>query len=298
MCTVIEPIGTREIMAEPLSAPPPVPRKPSTPTVLPKTTPHPVPRARPSPIAYEHYSRALPSIPTTPDRDNSSYPPSRTGELSPPSARRQAHEHVVPIDAPSPQRRKFSYSSPSQDWSPRKQHPQGRSGRSTSIDLHPSAFDTSYDDRDMGPSRYRDSDRHDDDTDEEDAPLMLPFNYRQPPIPSCSKHATSHTVLLGLSRRRILQLHIGIAIAVATMLYLSYAVVARQGSQFDQEKIIGLFSDRRAGVLPATDPPSSQMDTIDGLGRDGDTIVMDNGQQFVYRNPLSVCACHFRRLPL
>lgn len=165
--------------------------------------------------------------------------------------------------------------------------------RSTSIDLsHSSDYDQS-DPRDHSRNSYESDD------DEEEEEPMLPFNYRQKrqnrilQVKETTRKPTTSFKLIGF-----------FLVAAGVGVWLIWRIVfgrtSREGGdsliEQEEEEGIGLNTVlNRIGVGVGTNQSRVDTGRIRGeeeLGRDGEVVRMENGKEFVYRNPLyviSVC---------
>ncbi|GAA6009550.1 hypothetical protein JCM11491_003600 [Sporobolomyces phaffii] len=259
----------------------------STPPRLPPKSPPPIPPP-PPPGPREFDARSA----------TRAYPPS-------PPAR---HDHIVPIRSlpPSPQtptRRAATGTNATTrratpEPSPRTPSRGAARGRSTSIDFK---SPTSHYSLDFADS---DMDMHDrlrperDHGDAEDEPLMLPFNY---PSTRRVRSGASPSRPPAKTRRQTLGRIIGACTVLASVIcWLGWTIVAKatsdEADRATQDDLFNFINSRFEKQYNETTTRHVTVDVValeveeeeqeegGGLGRDGDTVLMTDGQTFVYRN--------------
>jgi len=247
-------------------------------------------------------TRALPRIPPV----DPTYPPSSSSQ----------HDHIVPFGSlpPSPQtptrrtksttnsNRVLELGTPTSTTgssSPRSPHSRRTTrGRSTSIDLNPASTSYShslnFDYNDLAEEEHRDREVED-----EGQPLMLPFNYH-----SVQSHPNPNPPKLPAKRRRTQQRHlitmrytvILSTLAVTVICWLSWKIVLEPDhdgleNSLLRDEMINLISTRfDNATTSSTDRIKAEEQVIAKenveLGKDGDLVRMENGETFIYRNPL------------
>ena len=171
--------------------------------------------------------------------------------------------------------------------------------RSTSIDLsHSSDYDQSDRARDHGNRNEYESD----DDEEEEEPMLLPFNYRQKrlnrilQVKETTRKPTTSFKLIGF-----------FLVAAGVGVWLIWRIVFGRTTREEGDSLIEQDEEgnglntvlNRIGVGVGTNQSRVDTGRIRGdhvleeeLGRDGEVVRMENGKEFVYRNPLyviSVC---------
>ena len=159
--------------------------------------------------------------------------------------------------------------------------------RSTSIDLsHSSDYDQSDHPRDHSRNSYESDD-------EEEEEPMLPFNYRQKrlnrilQVRETTRKPTTSFKLIGF-----------FLVAAGVGVWLIWRIVFGRTTREEGDSLIEQDEEEGIGLNNVLNrigigTNESRVDTgrIRGeeeLGRDGEVVRMENGKEFVYRNPLYV----------
>ncbi|GAA5977023.1 hypothetical protein JCM5350_007531 [Sporobolomyces pararoseus] len=131
---------------------------------------------------------------------------------------------------------------------------------------------------------------------EEEEPLMLPFNYQS--IRQIENPRSLPTVKKGKRQSRLVTMRwtvIMCTIAVTVMCWLSWQIVLKgeieeTGEKLLREEMMNLISTRFEKQYNGTVEQilvTGDEDDVEEevLGQNGDSVTMENGEEFVYRNP-------------